>query len=386
MTPDIFKTFDTLQESVKSLGEQWKEATVESNEVNTYAGIQKRMKDNRFFFENEHKDYDKKLKTFEKWYSKGLIGEQRAKLDAQFKETASIMEKATLEEIENLTQSRKEKVAKMLATPPTSEQLRLLQVLEMRNDVSSLELHHILPTFFGNYQAMKVLQSIGRRNGISIMLPQQLDPRYIFETIQRADRFLKRACDDISKPWPAVSIVNRAFYTSNKDNVTAQYDPEYTEIIDVLDSVPQLQDVKAEKAQLTPTEEARINHYFKDVEGLDASMEENTTKVLKPTKKVMEQHPEDVDALKLSKYSGFVAEVVSAKHKNEKTSVGKSGDNTLKIVSAKPKIVSAKHESVGTSGVKASDNSQKIGSTKQKIGSTKQKFESAKSENTGGND
>lgn len=386
MTPDIFKTFDTLQESIKSLGEQWKEATVESNEVNTYAGIQKRMKDNRVFFENEHKDYDEKLKTYEKWYSKGLIGEQRAKLDAQFKETASIMEKATLEEIENLTQSRKEKVAKMLATPPTSEQLRLLQVLEMRNDVSSLELYYILPTFFGNYQAMKVLQSIGRRNGISIMLPQQLDPRYIFETIRRADRFLKRACDDISKPWPAVSIANRAFYTSNKDNVTTQYDPEYTEIIDVLDSVPQLQDVKAEKTQLTPTEEARINHYFKNVEGLDASMEENKTKVLKHTKKVMDEHPEDVDALKLSKYSGFVAEVVSAKHKNEKTSVGKSGDNTLKIVSAKPKIVSAKHESVGTSGVKASDNSQKIGSTKQKIGSTKQKFESAKSENTGGND
>ena len=335
MTPDIFKTFDTLQESIKSLGEQWKEATVESNEVNTYAGIQKRMKDNRVFFENEYKDYDKKLKTFEKWYSKGLIGEQRAKLDAQFKETASIMEKATLEEIENLTQSRKEKVAKMLATPPTSEQLRLLQVLEMRNDVSSLELYYILPTFFGNYQAMKVLQSIGRRNGISIMLPQQLDPRYIFETIQRADRFLKRACDDISKPWPAVSIANRAFYTSNKDNVATQYDPEYTEIIDVLDSVPQLQDVKAEKTQLTPTEEARINHYFKNVEGLDASMEENKTKVLKHTKKVMDEHPEDVDALKLSKYSGFVAEVVSAKHKNEKTSVGKSGDNTLKIVSAK---------------------------------------------------
>lgn len=64
----------------------------------------------------------------------------------------------------------------------------------------------------------------------------------------------------------------------------------------------------------------------------------------------MDEHPEDVDALKLSKYSGFVAEVVSAKH-----------------------------ESVGTSGLKASDNSQKIGSTKQK-------FESAKSENTGGND
>lgn len=350
MTPDIFKTFDTLQESVKSLGEQWKEATVESNEVKTYAGIQERMKNNRVFFENERKDYDKKLKTFEKWYSKGLIGEQKAKLDAQFKETESIMEKATREEIENLTQSRKEKVAKMLATPPTSEQLRLLQVLEMRNDVGSVELYHILPTFFGNYQAMKVLQSIGRRNGISIMLPQQLDPRYIFETIQRADRFLKRACDDISKPWPAVSIANRAFYTSNKDNVTAQYDPEYTEIIDVLDSVPQLQDVKAEKAQLTPTEVARINHYFKDVEGLDASMEENKTKVLKHTKKVMDEHPEDVDALKLSKYSGFVAEVVSAKH-----------------------------ESVGTSGVKASDNSQKIGSTKQKI-------ESAKSENTGGND
>lgn len=71
----------------------------------------------------------------------------------------------------------------------------------------------------------------------------------------------------------------------------------------------------------------------------------------------MDEHPEDVDALKLSKYSGFVAEVVSAK----------------------PKIDSAKHESVGTSGIKASDNSQKIGSTKQK-------FESAKSENTGGND
>jgi len=312
MAKEIYRTFDALSNSIATLGEKWKEAAEKSDKAQTYAGIQERMKTSRFFFDNERKEFNKKLDGMKTVYNPELIEKERGKLNNQLRETAAIMEKATRQEISALTLSRKEKVAEMLTTPPTEEQLRLLSVLQMRDDLSDTELHSILPTFFGNYQAMKVLQSVGKKNGVSLMLPPQLDPRSIFENIEKADEYLNRACTEISKPWRDVDLRFHAFYTVNDEDNETQYDPVYAEIIAALDTVPQLQDVKAEKTQLTPTEKARIDFYFKDVAGLDVADTTNNLKVLKRTKEVMTAHPEEIEALRLSEYAGFVSEIEEA--------------------------------------------------------------------------
>ena len=58
----------------------------------------------------------------------------------------------------------------MLATPPTDAQNRLLTALQMRSNIDATGLYSLFPAFFGNYQAMRVLQDIGEKNGVKIAL------------------------------------------------------------------------------------------------------------------------------------------------------------------------------------------------------------------------
>ena len=64
----------------------------------------------------------------------------------------------------------KAKIGEMLATPPTDAQNRLLTALQMRSNIDATELYSLFPAFFGNYQAMRVLQDIGEKNGVKIAL------------------------------------------------------------------------------------------------------------------------------------------------------------------------------------------------------------------------
>lgn len=86
----------------------------------------------------------------------------------------------------------------------------------------------------------------------------------------------------------------------------------------MLDSVPQLQDVKTEKAVLSALDKEKIKYYFKDVETLDSSDSVQDLKILKHTKIVMDAHPEDIAILRLSKYGKYVSEVEEAEAKAKK--------------------------------------------------------------------
>ena len=309
---NIYKSFDALSQSITQLGEKWKEAAKNHNE-NSYEGIANRMKNTNFFFNNERRELNRKLDEMKKLYNPTLIETEREKLLKQFDEMTRAMIDATRSEISDLTTGRKNKIGEMLSTPPTDAQNRLLSVLQMRSDIDATEFYSVLPAFFGNYQAMRVLQDIGKKNGVNVNLPAQLDPRTLFETVDRADAFLNAACGEIAKPWREIDIKYHAFYAENEKDRGVQHDPHYKEIISVLDGVPQLQEVKAAKVQLTATEKARIEHYFSDVAELDTTDTANDIKVLVHTKKIMDAHPEEISLLKLSQYAKYVTEVVQAK-------------------------------------------------------------------------
>jgi len=312
MKSNIYESFDALSQSIAQLGEKWKEAA-KSNNGNSYGGIAQRMKSTNFFFANERREINRKLDEMKSVYAPQLLEKQREKLLRQFDEMAKTMIAATLSEIAELTAGRKAKIGEMLTTPPTDSQNRLLTVLQMRNDIDAIELNSILPAFFNNYQAMRVLQDIGKKSGVNVNLPAQLDPRTLFETIDRADAFLKGACNEITKSWRDMDIRYHAFYTVNEKEKGEQYDPNYKEMVSALDGVPQLQEVRAAKTQLTATEKARIEHYFSDVAGLDTTDTANDIKVLTHTKAVMDAHPEEIGLLKLSQYAKYVSEVEQAK-------------------------------------------------------------------------
>lgn len=300
-----YKNFDEMSRTIKNMGAKWKQASANTDKKNTYAGIHKRMIALNTFLNNERKDMNNNLSAMRETYSDKLIATKRAELTKDFNELSANLAKDCRSEIKKLTDSKRDNIAQMLSTAPSDEQLRLLQVLQMRDDLTDTELQNIVPVFFDNYNAMKVLQNIGKQNGISLHLPEQLDARAMFENVTKAEAELNEACKHIADDWHNVPIQYRAFFSENPEQPDFIQDPDYREIAATMDSVPQLQDVKATKTELTPTEKRKISYYYNDVGVTDAEL-------LQRTKEIMEKHPEDVELLKVSDYKGYVADVEEA--------------------------------------------------------------------------
>ena len=197
----------------------------------------------------------------------------------------------------------------LFRSAPNDEQLRLLKALEMRGDVDSLELHHILPVFFTNYQSMRVLKAISEANGVTLNLPVQLDCHTMFDTLKEATDYLLGACNELSKEWENIHISYHAFYTHNDKEPEKQFDPKYQTYIDMFDNTPQLQECKTEKTHLSPVEQAKVDWLFRDVASLDPANPGDYTVILNHVETIVKEHPEMVDVLRLSQYKAFVAKV-----------------------------------------------------------------------------
>lgn len=317
-----FKSFEDMSDTIKRMGEKWNKATEGADKVKSYAGVHKHLSSLNFFLNNERNEMNSKIKKLGGIYSQQVVAKQREKLTAEYEETAAKLIEAAREEVRGLTAAKREKMGEMLTTPPSAEQLHLLDVLKMRNDLSMTEVQNILPVFFDNYHAMRVLQTIGESNGIAVKLPVQLDPRTMYDGVKEAHSFLMGACDQLGTSWSKMPIAYRAFFTVNDNEPGKCYDPHYVEYVDVFDSVPQLQEIKAKKTKLTATEAEKIAHYFREVADLDPADSVQDMEIMRHTQTVMSNHPEDMELLKLSKYGEYVKAIEANATKETESGAG----------------------------------------------------------------
>lgn len=303
-----YKSFEQLSDEIRQLNSKWKEKAPNTDKKLTFSGIQKQMQSLYLFICNERKDLYENINKLKDVWSGKVIAERREKLVQQFNDMVKSIIEATEQDIASLTSSKFEKIGNMLCTAPTEEQLRLLSALQMRGDVDSIEVHHILPVFFGNYQSMRILQAISEQNGISLHLPVQLDCREMFDTLNEASKYLLGACSELSKKWDNMDIRFHAFYTVNEKEKDKQYDPVYQRYIDLFDSTPQLQEVMTEKQRLSKAEIARINWYMREVKGLDFSNPADAVIIALKVEDVIKENPDMVELFKLSEYKDFISE------------------------------------------------------------------------------
>lgn len=302
-----FKDFDEMSRTIKSMSSKWEKASEGADEKQTYAALHSRMVHLHEFLANERDDMNKRLSSMRDTYSEKVVEKQKKKLSKEFDEFSNNLVKACREEIQELTESKREHIAQMITTPPSDDQLRLLQVLQMRTNISDTELQNIAPAFFDNYNALKVLQNIGEKNGVHVALPVQLDARAMFEAVTGANAELLGASEYLSTPNRNVAIQYRAFYSENPEQPDFIQDPKYREYVEAMDGIPQLQDIKATKESLTPMEKVKIQHYYSDIADSVSDLE-----ITKRTAEIMSAHPEDIPLLKVSDYKGYVADVEAA--------------------------------------------------------------------------
>jgi hypothetical protein len=274
------------------------------------------MQDYRFFISNERKILNEKIDDLSSTWSAAVIEKKRKALNDEFDNLAKSIEKSVRNDITTLVRAKKEAFADMLATPPTTDQLNLISALRMRGDsVSTLELTLIMPSLFGNYQAMANLQALGVQSGNNITLPVQLDCRTMFENLNNAEEYLLKVGEYVAASENDLPIQYHAFYTVNPEEKESHFDPTYNEFVELLDTVPQLNEVEISKTSLSDSESSIVNYLFKEVANLNPEDSGEDLKILKHTQKVMTEHPDTIEMLKLSKYKDYVAEVEKANKK-----------------------------------------------------------------------
>jgi hypothetical protein len=292
-----FKSFEELHQSIKKTGEKWIAANSRADRNSQYSGLWMALTDLDFFLRQERNLYNEKLSNMKSTYAPQFLAEKRKKLDDELNKVITQTTGVMRENIKALAEKKQNKIIEMLTGTPTAEQVRLLNVLQMRGNLDPVEMQYILPTFFGNYQAMQVFNAVCQQNGVKLTMPAQLDARAMFENVKAANEYLLKACDELAKPKRERDIKYSAFFTVDPADPNKCLDPFYMDFVAALDSIPQLNDCKTEKTALTPVEQAKIDWYYRNTEKLTEDQ------LILHTEKVLTDHPEIKDLLQFTPYS-----------------------------------------------------------------------------------
>lgn len=299
------KDFERIQSNIANARSEWEKGSIKPGKTDTYAGIWKEMNHYRYFMQNERKDAYSEFDRLGSLYNAAVIAREKSRFDQEFNRLSAIVSAVFRKMIADFTAERHKKVTAMVRTAPTESMRNLLETLKMRDDLEEAELYDLMPLFYENYNAMRALQSIARQNGITLNTPVQMDATAMHKIIDNAADYLMGAVDEMLKTKNTTTHYND-FFTVNDAEKDKIYAPTYENVVSVLDTVPQLQDYVVKKTALSPLEKAKIDWYYRDVPA-----NANKTQLAQHTKAVMEEHPDDVAILKLSKYSEFV-EIVEA--------------------------------------------------------------------------
>lgn len=307
------QTFEQLQREIDESIKIYNKGIDEQIYSNSFAKVQEDMQNSHFFINNERKDYLNKIDKEKEIYNSKLVNDNKEKARKSYDELVNKLVLTYKKEVSELCKRKREYIRNMLSKAPTTDQNNLLSILRMRNELDAIELNSIVPSFFDNYQAMKVLQDIARNNGSHIKFPVQLDCKVLYEQLEHAEEYLLRACDELGKEQ--IDLTYHAFFTSG--GPLGNYDPTYAAFIDLFDSYPQLSDIEIKKTSLTPYEHAKVNSYLHDL-GKAYKADPDSLKTLKAAKDVYDVHKEDIELLKLTKYANLFEEIEQSGYNSER--------------------------------------------------------------------
>lgn len=128
--------------------------------------------------------------TIGRIYVQSYVDEQCKAVDEKFR--AFVVKQA--DELKTLASEvvaeHREKLEKSLAAAPTAEQLNLLTALQLRDDISKEELNSIAGQLGTNFQAIKALQSIAKKKGVNMHLPEKYDYETSKDNLDKAEKYL----------------------------------------------------------------------------------------------------------------------------------------------------------------------------------------------------
>lgn len=311
--------FEVIERFGQELEAKWLDNAVKNDKnKKSFRGVQRELQTMNLFLRNEWKDADREYQRIleNKKYTPEFIGKKREIITAQYQEKLDQVVTGTKVTIKQMIADKFKRLDKMLTEAPTAEQMALLQALQMRTgSLSKGELMKILPFFYRNYQAMRILETIAETAGKKIIIPLDGDVMDLYGLLDRGGQYLLGAADQLAthgNPAPRY----KAFFYSDPEN-PGNADLHYQQFIDCFDVPAQLQDYIIDD-KLTAAEQVKVESYFSRISDLDPTKGTDNLTILRETQQVMREHPEDLELMRRSDYGRYVKEVEELEAINRK--------------------------------------------------------------------
>lgn len=142
-------------------------------------------------------------------------------------------------------QAKKTALDQMLIIPPTPEQVRTLNAIQLQGEgISQMEIDALIPHFANNYQAIHALEAVAKKAGKKFHIPEQYqcDFETLKDKLDRAEEYLNDRVYDLGKytgdklRW---DIENKSFFGA-WEGWEDHFPPVYVELTAPLDSNEQI--------------------------------------------------------------------------------------------------------------------------------------------------
>ena len=135
------------------------------DQAKTLKGFQRRSAIVRAALQEAEKKYLADLNELGETYSAKAFDERRKPLDNEYSELLKFARQRCEDDLQTVIAAKRDQYAKCSGAP-SDEQLRLLQALQMRSEVSAHEIQYYADQLADNVPALRVLREIAQKNGV----------------------------------------------------------------------------------------------------------------------------------------------------------------------------------------------------------------------------
>ena len=200
-------------------------------------------------------------------YAPDYLLKCKAQADSEVQAAAKAASKEFAGLVNEAVSGKRVAINKMLTTPPTADQMNLLNSLQYQGTaLDPDEVKSIAAQLMGNYRASHALQVMAEGAGIKLHFPAQYDYQQMTSIVNRVEKYLMDRVHDLETftGWRDMHPLARLFYGAEwSDNY---YDPD----ADVLDSNEQtIPGPIVENRTLSATELAFVEALFSNTDPRD---------------------------------------------------------------------------------------------------------------------
>ena len=180
-------------------------------------------------------------------YNENYIAGKLEEMRSEYGEIRKIALEKLEADLDAVVHEKRQQFQKIALSAPTDDQLRLIQSLALRDDLSESEVSTIAESMGGNLQALKALGSVARKAGLTF--PHTITTEQFNEDLENAVSFSRNMMQSIDTPDKDLTYNARCLYLYDDTGTPrAVYGPLDAPLFAAVQKEPTAKETTAAKA------------------------------------------------------------------------------------------------------------------------------------------